>query len=129
MKNKIFLFALILISTFSIASNQSNVQSSNRNFKGEIIVNEVGQSEQIKTKLIFYSLREFRSFDITQLDSNLESDAVEIEVTCTITKGKSSDTIKLKATGIASDKIKEKIRSMVAEARAGVVTSPKKSKV
>lgn len=121
MKRIFFLFALLLMSTFLFANNQSF----NQNFKAEIVVNEISQSEQIKTKLTFYSLNDFRCFDVNQLHSNLEGCTVEIEVSCTVTIGIASATIKLKASGIPCDQVKEKVRSMIAEAKAAAIAALK----
>ncbi|MCG9898421.1 MAG: hypothetical protein MH132_00310 [Hydrotalea sp.] len=125
MKRIFFLFALLLMSTFLFANNQSFNQSFNQNFKAEIVVNEISQSEQIKTKLTFYSLNDFRCFDVNQLHSNLEGCTVEIEVSCTVTIGIASATIKLKASGIPCDQVKEKVRSMIAEAKAAAIAALK----
>lgn len=123
MKKLFFLFALVLMSTISFASKQS----SNQNFKGEIVVNEISQSEQIKTKLIFSTLNDFRSFDLNQLDANLESSTVkcmvEIEVSVTVSVGVLSATITLKASGIPCSQVKEKIKSLVADAKAAALAS------
>lgn len=121
MKKLFFLFAVVLMSTFSFASNQK----SNQDFKGEIVVNEIGQSEQVKTKLTFSTLNDFRTFDVNQLDPNLENCTVEIEVSCTVSVGIASATIKLKASGIPCHEVKEKIKSMLADAKAAATAALK----
>lgn len=119
MKKLFFLLAIVLMSTFSFASNPA----SNQTFKGEIVVNEISQTDQIKTKLIFSTLNDFRSFDINQIDPYIENCTVEIEVSCTVTIGIASATIKLKASGIPCHQVKEKVRSMIAEAKAAAIAA------
>lgn len=118
-----YLLLLVLLFTTPLVFSNSEKKEIN-NFKGEIVISKLDNSNSERISLTFTSLEDFDEFDSEQLNFTEPSSkctaSIEVKVTADI--GVVSVSVTVKAEGIPCEKVKEKVEELKKAAKDALLS-------